>query len=188
MVSGGLSFDGLVSAIERAHAALAVQASRAVNLSLTLRNWMIGCHIVEFEQAGTDRAAYGEGLLESLAQRLQGGGLRRVDPRELRRFRQFYLAYPQIRETLPPELAASAAAGIRETPTAESGPSLVPARQLLERLSFSHFAELLLLAEPEQRRFYEVEALRGNWSVRELSSMSTWASSMPMSATTGSVK
>jgi len=133
MASGGLNFDGLVAAIEQAHAALAEQASRAVNVSLTLRNWMIGCHIVEFEQAGTDRAAYGGRLLDSLAPRLQGGGLRRVEARELRRFRQFYLAYPQIRETLPPELAAPAATLIRETASAESTRSLVPARQMLDK-------------------------------------------------------
>lgn len=168
MASGGLNFDGLVAAIEQAHAALAEQASRAVNVSLTLRNWMIGCRIVEFEQAGTDRAVYGERLLDSLALRLRGGGLKRVEARELRRFRQFYLNYPRIRETLPPELAAPAATLIRETASAESTTPLVPARLLLERLSFSHFAELLQLDDPQQRTFYELEALRGHWSVREL--------------------
>ena len=95
MASGGLNFDGPVAAIEQAHAALAEQASRAVNVSLTLRNWMMGCHIVEFEQARTDRAAYGGRLLDSLALWLQGGGLRHVEARELRRFRHFYLTYPQ---------------------------------------------------------------------------------------------
>lgn len=57
---------------------------------------------------------------------------------------------------------------IRETPSPESALPAVPAQQLVERLSFSHFAELLQLDDPLQRAFYEVEALRGNWSVREL--------------------
>jgi len=178
-----MNFDGLVAAIERTHSALAEQASKAVNISLTLRNWFIGYYIQEYEQSGTDRAAYGEQMLESLAERLQSGGLKRVDARELRRFRQFYLAYPQIRETASPELAGAPTAlpniwqtlsaklespsgDIRETLSPETGS--LPARLLLERLSFSHFAELLQLEDPLQRRFYEAEALRGNWSVREL--------------------
>jgi predicted nuclease of restriction endonuclease-like (RecB) superfamily len=171
MASDDLNFEGLVAAIEGVHTALAEQACRAVNISLTLRNWAIGCYIQEYEQAGADRATYGERLLESLANRLQGGGLKRVEARELRRFRQFYLSYPQLRETLPPGLPALAAAPIRETATPESetaNATHLPARQLLERLSFSHFAELLQLDDPQQRQFYEVEALRGNWSVREL--------------------
>ncbi len=57
---------------------------------------------------------------------------------------------------------------IRETPSPESGlPSISP-QLLLERLSFSHFVELLQLDEVQQRAFYEAQALRGNWSVREL--------------------
>lgn len=110
MTSEALNFDSLVIAIKRTHSALAEQASKAVNLSLTLRNWMIGYYIQEYEQSGTDRAAYGERLLESLSERLQSGGLKRVEARELRRFRQFYLAYPQIRETASPERTGGPAA------------------------------------------------------------------------------
>ena len=162
------SFDALVAAIEGAHTALAAQASKAVNISLTLRNWLIGCYIHEYEQAGADRAAYGGRLLDSLAGRLQGGGLKRVDARELRRFRQFYLVYPQIRVALPPELPVKTSRDIRETPSPKSPNTQVPALHLLERLSFSHFTELLQMADSAQRNFYEIEALRGSWSVREL--------------------
>lgn len=49
------SFAELTGAIQQIHGELAVQASRAVNISLTLRNWLIGCYIVEYEQQGTDR-------------------------------------------------------------------------------------------------------------------------------------
>lgn len=190
MSSKAPGFDDLVAAIERAHTALADQAAKAVNISLTLRNWMIGHYIQEYEQSGADRASYGERLLDTLAQRLQQGGLKRVEARELRRFRQFYLAYPQIRETLspesgnkllPPEIwqtlsAKLPAADIREAASPESpiaGTASPPSvansgRLLLERLSFSHFAELLQFDDPLQRAFYETEALRGNWSVREL--------------------
>ncbi len=182
MHSEAIDFEHLVAAVEQAHTALADQAARAVNISLTLRNWLIGYHIREYEQSGADRSTYGEKLLDSLAARLQQGGLKRVEARELRRFRQFYLAYPRIRETLspessqpllgklPPRIRQTLSAGspretIRETASPESQ---APARLLLERLSFSHFAELLQLDDPLQRAFYEAEALRGNWSVREL--------------------
>ena len=100
-----LSFERLVTAIGQAHAELAAQASRAVNASLTLRNWLIGLHIAEYEQQGSDRAQYGDSLIERLSDRLILAGVSRAEARELRRYRQFYLSYPQIRESLSPELA-----------------------------------------------------------------------------------
>ena len=85
-----LSFERLVAAIGQAHAELAAQASRAVNASLTLRNWLIGFHIAEYEQQGTDRAQYGDALLDRLSDRLKEAGVSRAEARELRRYRQFY--------------------------------------------------------------------------------------------------
>jgi len=177
MSSEDLIFEDLVAAIEQTHAAFATRAAKAVNISLTLRNWFIGHRIAEYELVGADRASYGEGLIEQLADRLGQTGLKRLDARELRRFVQFYRAYPQIREALSPVLASLPEAGpytlpsIRETPSPESG-AMLPGgpgpRLLLERLSFSHFAELLQIEAPLKRLFYEVETLRGNWSVREL--------------------
>lgn len=49
-----LSFEKLVGFIQQAHEELAVQAGRAVNVSLTLRNWLIGCYIAEYELSGSD--------------------------------------------------------------------------------------------------------------------------------------
>jgi hypothetical protein len=100
----GFDFSALVGAIRQAHEYMAAQAGRAINISLTLRNWVIGCYIREYEQNGTDRAQYGERLLDLLAERLQKSGLKRVESRELRRYRQFYQLYPQIRESVTPEL------------------------------------------------------------------------------------
>jgi predicted nuclease of restriction endonuclease-like (RecB) superfamily len=167
-----LSFDRLVAAIEQVHVEMAARASRAVNRSLTLRNWLIGLYIAEYEQRGADRARYGEGLMDQLAGRLGRAGVARAEARELRRYRLFYAAYPRIWETLSPELKAQllpAAAGapmtIRETPSPESG---VPAANLLARLSFSHIAELLTCEDAAARGFYEEACLRSAWSVREL--------------------
>ena len=180
-------FDSLVSAIVDIHKQSQAFATKAVNVSLTVRNWLIGYRIVAFEQSGKDRAAYGERLLPALAERLSAAGLKRVDARELRRFRRFYGVYPQIWETVTPELLAGLGADAlqplpstpplpkRETPSPESGavaaetPPLSHTHpDLIHHLSFSHLAELLDLPDDTQRRFYEIECIRGNWSVREL--------------------
>lgn len=148
--SPALSFERLVSAIGQAHAELTAQASRAVNSSLTLRNWLIGFHIAEYEQQGTDRAEYGDKLLERLSDRLVQAGVSRAESRELRRYRQFYLTYPQIRESLSPELKKALRSPLevvgenRESPTPTFG---VSAGDVLTKLSFSHIAELLARGE-----------------------------------------
>ena len=104
MIFQPLDFEKLVGAIHQVHAELATQASRAVNVSLTLRNWMIGCYIAEYEQNGADRAKYGERLLGQLSESLSSKGVSCVEERGLRRYRQFSQTYPQIRETVSPEL------------------------------------------------------------------------------------
>jgi hypothetical protein len=158
------TFARLVGAIADAHREMASQAGRAVNRALTLRNWLIGHYIERYERAGVDRAEYGERLMDELARSLQQRGLARCDRRELYRYRQFFLAYPQIVESLPPVFDATALARTVET----LSPHSMPARQLIESLSFSHLAELIQLGDTTQRAFYERECVRGNWSVREL--------------------
>ncbi len=149
---GEFDFSALVAAIRHAHEQMAAQAGRAVNISLTLRNWLIGCYIREFEQNGTDRAQYGQDLLTRLSRRLGEEGSVEYHPRELRRCREFYVAYPRIGGTLspgfdqllPPGIRRSlslgpkkASPGIRGTPSPELQ---VPAERLVKSLSFSHFA------------------------------------------------
>jgi hypothetical protein len=95
--------ESLVGAIADVHQRLQSEAAKAVNTALTLRNWLIGLYIHEYELAGQDRATYGERLIERLSDRLKARGVPRTDGRELRRYRLFYLTYPQIRESLPPE-------------------------------------------------------------------------------------
>lgn len=168
--SHDLNFPQLVEAIHSIDNALNTQANRAVNICLTLRNWLIGLYIREYEQHGQDRARYGEGLLEILAVALQQIGITRSDARELRRYRLFYLTYPQIRESLPPELRPEVLqiqdSGVTASQIS-SAPTLSGAK-LVARLSFTHFAELLAVEDANKRSFYEVECIRGNWSVREL--------------------
>jgi predicted nuclease of restriction endonuclease-like (RecB) superfamily len=173
-------FDALVTSIVSIHQQTQEFATKAVNVTLTLRNWLIGCRIVEFEQRGNDRAAYGESLLDNLAQRLASQALPRVTPRELRRYRQFYQVYPRMWESLTPtslvqtdfgtllSLLPPTAGPIRESVTPESQTVETLSPQLIHRLSFTHFNELIQLPDDTQRRFYEIECIRGNWSVREL--------------------
>ncbi len=178
-----LDFAALVEAIHRLHEEMAAQAGRAVNLTLTLRNWAIGCYLREYEQNGSDRAGYGEGLMEILAGRLVSLGIRGVSARSLRLCRQFYLSYPGIWQTASPKSPGGLIGPIWQTLSAISGKALsspgkaytkaatepaLPPSLLLERLSFSHFAELVSIEESLKRAFYEIECVRGNWSVREL--------------------
>ena len=134
------SFESLVSAIADVHQRLQSEAVKAVNTALTLRNWLIGFYIHEYELAGQDRAAYGERLIERLSDRLRECGVPRTDGRELRRYRLFYLTYPQIRESLPPEFAqvlpnTQANVDIREALTPKS---LITGADILRKLSFTH--------------------------------------------------
>ena len=169
-----LSFERLVTTIGQAHAELTAQAFRAVNASLTLRNWLIGFHIEEYERRGVDRQRYGEKLLDRLSESLIEKGVSRCDRRELYRYRQFYVTYPQIVEALPPQFASqlgSAAPGVRSgNPIVESATPRrrIGGQTLVAGLSFTHFVELIAVENDTKRAFYEAECLRGNWSAREL--------------------
>ena len=139
-------FAALVTLIEAVHAELSAQAAKSVNVALTMRNWLIGNYIVEFEQQGADRAEYGEKLLPHLAKELKSRGVSRSDTRELRRYRQFYLTYPEIRDSLSPELNSLVSdrkiQGIAQSPNRDSL-SPVSSNALISRLSFTHFRELI---------------------------------------------
>ena len=65
------NFEKLVGVIQQVHEELSAQAGRAVNLSLTLRNWLIGAYIAEYELSGADRASYGDNLLNELSRELR---------------------------------------------------------------------------------------------------------------------
>ncbi len=132
-------------------------------------------------QHGADRARYGENLFAKLSRMLKKSASVAYHPRELRRCREFYAAYPQIWGTLSPKFDHLISAVIRKSLIAGSpqvataaiqrptSPKFqIPPEQLINSLSFSHFAELIAIADRLKRSFYEVECIRGNWSVREL--------------------
>jgi len=177
----GFDFAALIVAIRRAHENLTAQAGRAINISLTLRNWLIGGYIREYEQKGADRAEYGTKVLEHLAGELQKSLDKCYSDRYLRLCRQLYATYPQIRKSLiskfgpPPkgkspisELPSLPATGDPDIVATLPPQLIVPGDKLIERLSFTHFVELIKLGDSFKRTFYEIECIRGNWSVREL--------------------
>ncbi len=174
------NFDSLVASIVHIHQQANEFALKAVNVGLTLRNWLIGRQIEVYERQGVDRSTYGDKLMGTLATRLKKQGWERCDRRELYRFRHFYLTYPQIVESLTPQslilpelqplmaLVPQLAIPIRESVSPESAIVEAATPPLIHRLSFTHLSELIQLPDDTQRRFYEIESIRGNWSVREL--------------------
>lgn len=166
----GTSFEKLIGAIQHAHEELAAQAGRAVNLSLTMRNWLIGCYLAEYELRGSDRAQYGENLLAELAKRLTELKVSNCNRRQLYRYLRFYRLYPQIMGTLSTQLKRLLPAGIKALEKVGTlSPQLrIPPDTIIQRLSYSHLELLVDLDDDLKRAFYEIECLRGNWSVREL--------------------
>jgi len=152
------NFNNLVTQIETTHQTLQAQAIKSVSSTLTIRNWLIGYYIVEYEQNGEDRAKYGARVIENLVKRLRH--IKGVSATNLRVFRTFYSSYPQISQSLTDQFK------IQQTVSVKS--MTIPTKQLLNSCSFSHFIEFLKIDDPLKRLFYEVETIKGNWSVREL--------------------
>ena len=90
---GTPSFEELSASIFQAHQSAQSGAIKAVNQMATLRNWLIGCYIVEYEQKGSDRAKYGDRLLKRLEEKLSTKGLNLT---LFKNSRRFFLLYPQI--------------------------------------------------------------------------------------------
>lgn len=163
------NFDQLIDNVYQTHCQLQLNAKKIVNLNLTIRNWLVGCYIVEFEQNGEDRAKYGTRLLEEMANKIKAKGIKGLDIRSLRSCRAFYNIYPQIRGAITPELQKHLPIPIRGSVTAElEEEHPISPETLLSQLSFTHFIELIRFDDPLERLFYEVETIKNNWNVREL--------------------
>lgn len=174
-----MKFEDLSVLIHQTHLALQDNAVKAVNRALTMRNWLIGYYIVEFEQHGEDRAAYGEQLLKNLEWRVAEKGLNETLFKVSRRFYQEYpqiaelfpMYSSQIRATLSTDLQKADEGLIRtvdEIRATLSPQLLTSAEKLVANLSFSHIREVLTVDNPLQRFFYETECIKCGWSVREL--------------------
>ena len=162
-----MNYDSLVKAISHAHEQTQLQATQAVNLALTLRNWLIGYYIFEYEQNGKDRANYGEKLLENLSKDLKKKLGKGFTQRILETARQFYLRYP-ISQTLSAEFGLSLLLPVSVEIERFDWQDEKYFAQMFRKLSWSHFVELIRIENNLKRAFYEIQTLQNTWSVREL--------------------
>ena len=179
-IERAMNFERLVALIHRVDEGLKRRAAVAIDRSLVVRNWLVGLYIVEFEKHGEDRARYGAGLIIKLSARLGADGAKGYSERALDDYSRFYRFYREIPQTVSAELqhldlqhdvipqtvSAESETTVKATTTISQTLSDELARRL--PLSWSHYAFLLQIDNPEERRFYEIEAEEQRWAVREL--------------------
>ena len=176
--SAGADYTGIRSDIVALLESARRTAARSVNALMTATYWEIGRRIVEFEQGGEERAAYGAGLIERLADDLTRRFGRGFSRQNLWQMRAFHLAWPVERILRTPS-EESSRQGILQTLSGQSGAETISASPIrtavdlsaLARafpLSWSAYVRLLAVRNEAARQFYETEALRCGWSVRQL--------------------
>ena len=149
-------------------------AVRSVNAAMTAAYWLVGRRIVEFEQSGEERAEYGAALIERLAEDLTLRFGRGFSSQNIYNMRLFFLSYQpdRILQTASGESAADGVEPIPQTPSGESDASSVEVDfddlRAAFPLPWSAYVRLLSVRNLSAREFYETEALRGGWSVRQL--------------------
>jgi len=98
-----MKYDKLIEILETTHSDMQYQAFRSVDIALIIRNWLFGFYLVEYEQNGEDRAEYGARLIENISEDLRDRGIKGVSPTNLKKDREFYIEYKQIRQTVSVE-------------------------------------------------------------------------------------
>ena len=148
-------------------------AYRAVNAVMVEAYWNVGRLIVEHEQGGRTRAAYGQAVLAGLSGRLTTDFGRGFDVRNLRYMRQFYLAFP-VHRTLRDKAAAvknrnalRSSSGVPAKRNALRSES-ASAAGLRPELSWTHYRLLLSVDDRTARHWYMQEAISQHWSTRQL--------------------
>lgn len=178
------SFDELTKIIRDTHDAAQTTAVKAINRMQTMRNWLYGYYIIEFEQHGKDRAEYGTQLLKRLEKRVNRKGLTET---LFKNSRKFYRLYPQMVENIIGVISPTVSDRLLETKDAsglcdtqmtenehiEKSPTVsdgfrTTGQMIISRLSFSHIVEIMTVDDPLARYFYEQECIKCTWSVREL--------------------
>jgi len=176
-------YGGFVSEVSELLEQSRRRAARAVNGVLTATYWEVGRRIVDFEQEGKARADYGEAVIERLAKDLTEKFGRGFSQRNLHQMRAFFLGW-RICQT-PSDIFEARSIGstsdeqtgskIRQTPSAQFPSPIADADRLdlatlrgAFPLSWSHYTRLMSVEKSHARAFYESEAIRGGWSVRQL--------------------
>jgi predicted nuclease of restriction endonuclease-like (RecB) superfamily len=168
-------YHGLVSGITELLNQARGATVRAVNGILTATYWEVGRRIVEFEQGGAARAEYGGELMKRLAHDLTAKHGRGFSRRNIEQMRLFYLGW-QIVQTPSAQLQARVPLPLPETPVGQKAqtvsalfPAVVPMSFTdVFPLPWSHYVRLMAVQDDFARWFYEDEAIRGGWSVRQL--------------------
>ena len=180
-----MKFKLLVKAILDTQQHLQQKALQSVNQWLSIRNWLFGYYIVEYQQKGEDRAKYGDQLIRNLSIELKAQGVKGMSFTNLNLYRQFYHEYPQIVQTVSEQLKNADFSlpkdFLLQKPSMSKNIQTVPeqlqrkifantldSKILIRHFSFSHFIELIKIGNRVKRAFYEIEAIKGNWSVRQL--------------------
>jgi len=181
-----MKFDELLLQIKHTHSQLQQSAVKSVNMHITIRNWLVGCYIVEFEQKGEDRAGYGTKLLDKIAKAVTIKGL--TAP-ELSRCRQFYQTYDEFNTTLYQKygnlLPLSILGSLTQKSNKDNQNQILGSvsqelqingkqnnesyfSEIFTKISFTHFVELIKIKDNTKRKFYELLTIRSTLSVREL--------------------
>jgi predicted nuclease of restriction endonuclease-like (RecB) superfamily len=164
-ISQDAHYDSVLGDISKVIDAARRSSARSVNSIMTAAYWLIGRRIVEFEQSGELRAEYGTSLLKRLSADLMTRFGRGFSVDNLETMRLLYLAYSrqEISETV------SGKSDERKKSATPSRNFNLPALTTAFPLSWSHYVLLMRRTRSkEARTFYEFEALRGGWSVRQL--------------------
>ena len=176
-----MKFEQLLTLFQETHRELQNRAARSVDIALVIRNWLFGWYMVEFEQAGADRAElYGKNLINRLSEELKCLGLKGVSSTSLKQYRAFYTAYKEICQAVS-DTSSGQSSGwqkIRQALSVESNASVLDNPDILQALSaqlasqftlgWSHYVTLLTISNVDERRFYEIEARANSWGAREL--------------------
>jgi predicted nuclease of restriction endonuclease-like (RecB) superfamily len=163
--SGRHGYDAVLADVVRLIEAGRSAAARSVNAVMTATYWAIGRRIVEHEQGGAHRAPYGAALLKRLAVDLTAKLGRGFSERNLEQMRRFFVTF-----TISQTASAISSPGPGTIPQTLAANSVPPALANLPifRLPWSHYVRLLAVRNPQARHFYEQEALRGGWTIRQL--------------------
>ena len=139
-------------------------AARQVNALQVLTNFEIGRRIVEHEQGGEERAEYGRAVVKALSMALTAEFGRGFSVESLWTMRRFFMTYqgrhPKLQTLSTVSSTPSLAAPQLPSPLSQATPPFT--------LSWSHYVLLLAIDDPNERSFYEIEATRAGWSLREL--------------------
>jgi predicted nuclease of restriction endonuclease-like (RecB) superfamily len=177
------SEDALFERVSNILEAARGQVARSVNTAMVHAYWLIGREIVEHEQGGEDRAGYGERVVERLARRLTSAHGRGFGKASLWRMRQFFQTWPQgsalLSNTTDGVAESTGTLAAPRRGSGDNGPAenLAAARResgaegaglFPPVLGWTHYRILMKVGNPEARAFYEIEAVKEDWSTREL--------------------